>query len=583
MKYRSPLVDANPSNSQNACTTVDRESETTSDMLQDLNDVSQLPCVDLSDQDEPNSSLDSQQRREAAMKQNAVTFVVQLQRLFAAMALGNRSCADPTEVARAMRGSDGKRIVIGAQQDASEFNELFLNMVEMGLKQDVSQQSHSSSADDEPMSEQSPSSESTASLVKDLFTIRFRQETLRSKNEMSKLPSDAENPVTTKGETTAIIVNATTKQQRDLYAGLDDYALTKIEPSDNDSLLAPHESDQAALDPNQMPITAPLIPNIAKDTFAQVATGAPEQSVATKSVWFTALPPMVVIYLQRVSYNRSTLQADKVHDRYDFPLEIAFDRYMENNREEATRARDRVIALKKEKERLNSLLQHYRGFPFKAYQEVEEIGCSTNHPRPAKHRYEEGYFSAASRVQKRLKEALEPTSALFQVDGLSRESIEASLGTIGRILDHDREKCEAYEQELKAIEPEASVYRGLDNMKYKLHAVLVHDGAPESGHYWTFIRDWNCNDPSKMWMKLSDSMVSFISEGEMYAFSVGGNGKASAYCLIYVSSLQLSQPSRNVVDESNELLPKQLAEEIARDVLELEVEEQNVSTEPQKV
>ncbi|CAN8071381.1 unnamed protein product [Agarophyton chilense] len=580
MKFRSPLEHAHTPDSTNATSATEKKSETTSDMLQDTKDANNIPCIEIPDDDDPAPPLENlPEQREAANKRNAVTFVVELQRLFAAMALGNRSCADPTNVARAMRGSDGERIVIGAQQDASEFNELFLNMVETGLKQDVSSQTPSSPEDHEMILD-APSSDSPASLVKDLFTIRFRQETLRSKNETEKLSDQAENPVTTKGETTAIIVNATTKHERNLYGGLDDYALTKIEPSDDDISFVAQSNVQNVLDQNQPTIGA-SVPNIAQGSSHSESDDAPDRSIATKSVWFTALPSVVVIYILRVSYNRSTLQADKVHDRYDFPLEIAFDRYMEQNREEASRARARVQAVKKEKKRLNSLLEHYHGFPVNESQDVEIVGCSTNQPRAAKHKYEEGYFSAASRVQKRLKEALDPSSALFRVDGLTRESIQTSLGAIGRIVDHDRAECEAYERELNAIEPESSIYRGLDNMKYKLHAVLVHDGAPESGHYWAFIRDWTCDDSSRIWMKLSDSMVSFISEEEMYAFSVGGNGRASAYCLIYVSSSQLTQPPRNIVDESNELLPRQRVDEIARDVFEFEVQEQNAVVEQQ--
>ncbi|PXF40923.1 Ubiquitin carboxyl-terminal hydrolase 28 [Gracilariopsis chorda] len=622
MKYRAPIEqqqqEQQVADSFKIYTVAEKKSETTSEILPDPRDSNDVPSVQLSEEEHVRSFTDMPQNCEQAMKRNALTFVVELQRLFASMALGNRNCVDPTQVTRAMRDSDGEPIVIGAQQDASEFNELFLDMVEKGLNQDTSQ---SLSIDQDAMDDSSPQrsdSKSPASLVKDLFTIRFRQEIHRSMPVASGINTEPDEPVITSGETTAIIVSATSQKERDLHGGLEDYTLTRIEPSDDDTVSAEqnrahtlyleqwnvadnkemgndqwNEENNKGMSNNQTNVEDNNEMNMDQsnkemicsttDSELQAPTKKSRRAAATKSVWFTALPPVVVIYLQRVQYNRSTLQADKVHDRYDFPLEIAFDRYMEENRKEATLARHRVRAIKAEKERLNTLLEHYQRFPLEDTQDAQEGSSATQEPRAVKHPYEDGYFSAASRVQKRLREALDPSSSLYKVEGLSRESIEASLGTLGKILDHDRHKCDGYERELKAVEPESNAYRGLSKLKYKLHAVLVHDGAPESGHYWVFIRDWNSSEPTRNWMKLSDSMVSFLTDEEMYAFSAGGSGRASAYCLIYISCSQPDDHPVNIADESKELLPKQRIEEVMRMSSDIEVVEQDVYTEEQKV
>lgn len=69
-------------------------------------------------------------------------------------------------------------------------------------------------------------------------------------------------------------------------------------------------------------------------------------------------------------------------------------------------------------------------------------------------------------------------------------------------------------------------------MKYHLHAVLVHAGQVDSGHYWAFVywRSYN------KWLKINDIQVSEVTWEEVKRESRGGGrSHTSAYCLIYIS------------------------------------------------
>lgn len=66
---------------------------------------------------------------------------------------------------------------------------------------------------------------------------------------------------------------------------------------------------------------------------------------------------------------------------------------------------------------------------------------------------------------------------------------------------------------------------------YRLHAVLVHEGQANAGHYWAYIYD----QPRKSWLKYNDISVTESSWEELERDSFGGLKNASAYCLMYIS------------------------------------------------
>ncbi|XP_068456052.1 ubiquitin carboxyl-terminal hydrolase 25 isoform X3 [Clinocottus analis] len=66
---------------------------------------------------------------------------------------------------------------------------------------------------------------------------------------------------------------------------------------------------------------------------------------------------------------------------------------------------------------------------------------------------------------------------------------------------------------------------------YRLHAVLVHEGQANAGHYWAYIYDPH----QRCWMKYNDISVTKSSWEELVRDSFGGYRNASAYCLMYIN------------------------------------------------
>lgn len=75
----------------------------------------------------------------------------------------------------------------------------------------------------------------------------------------------------------------------------------------------------------------------------------------------------------------------------------------------------------------------------------------------------------------------------------------------------------------------ANIYADMDQSdEYRVHAVFVHQGDAAFGHYWAYMYDLE----EKRWLKYNDSIVSEVSEDEVFADTTGSS--SNAYALIYV-------------------------------------------------
>ncbi|XP_061296341.1 ubiquitin carboxyl-terminal hydrolase 28 isoform X12 [Bos javanicus] len=86
----------------------------------------------------------------------------------------------------------------------------------------------------------------------------------------------------------------------------------------------------------------------------------------------------------------------------------------------------------------------------------------------------------------------------------------------------------------------------LRQVPYRLHAVLVHEGQANAGHYWAYVY----NQPRQVWLKYNDISVTESSWEELERDSYGGQRNVSAYCLMYIND---KLPHFNAEAAPNEL------------------------------
>ncbi|XP_071432406.1 ubiquitin carboxyl-terminal hydrolase 28 isoform X1 [Pithys albifrons albifrons] len=315
--------------------------------------------------------------------------------------------------------------------------------------------------------------------------------------------------------------------------------------------------------------------------------GEMDEATASQSVkygqerWFTKLPPVLTFELSRFEFNQSLGQPEKIHTKLEFPQTIYMDRYLYCNkeliqmkREEIKRLKDKMVTLQQKLERymeygsgparfpLPDMLQYVLEFvttkPAVAGSSAQGSQTTLLHSQAKPHVLdvlsqpngilettdtgaEDGTcFLANSPPQQNSVMEIQPSVPPAELSERPAPHVvsEEELTLVQTCLQRWRNEIEQDVQDLK--ESIARINLSIEQMfldpllrqvPYHLHAVLVHEGQANAGHYWAFIY----NQPRKRWLKYNDISVTESSWEELERESFGGLRNASAYCLMYIS------------------------------------------------
>ncbi|NXR75607.1 UBP28 hydrolase, partial [Pycnonotus jocosus] len=336
--------------------------------------------------------------------------------------------------------------------------------------------------------------------------------------------------------------------------------------------------------------------------------GEMDEATASQSVkygqerWFTKLPPVLTFELSRFEFNQSLGQPEKIHTKLEFPQTIYMDRYLYCNkdliqmkREEIKRLKEKMVTLQQKLERymeygsgparfpLPDMLQYVLEFiatkPVVAASSAQSSQTTLLHSQAKPHvldalsqpngiqertdtrTEDEAFFGANSSLQQNSSVELQAAVSPAELSERPAPHVvsEEELNLVQTCLQRWRNEIKQDMQDLK--ESIAGISLSIEQMycdpllqqvPYRLHAVLVHEGQANAGHYWAFIYD----QPRKRWLKYNDILVTESSWEELERESFGGLRNASAYCLMYISD----QVSRADEDEGPEA--RQLQKEV---------------------
>ncbi|XP_054032168.1 ubiquitin carboxyl-terminal hydrolase 28 isoform X2 [Dryobates pubescens] len=322
--------------------------------------------------------------------------------------------------------------------------------------------------------------------------------------------------------------------------------------------------------------------------------------------WFTKLPPVLTFELSRFEFNQSLGQPEKIHTRLEFSQTIYMDRFLHCNkelirmkREEIKRLKEKVVLLQQQLERylqygsgparcpLPDMLQYVLEFittrPAAALPSAQGPQAGLLQPQTQlmdaqlDSRPEGQDTETEGRACLLGSPSVQPLGTVLQPPA-PRVVSEAELELVQTCLQRWRQETEQDVQDLK--ESIARINLSIEQMycdpllqqvPYHLHAVLVHQGQANAGHYWAFIY----NQPRRSWLKYNDISVTDSSWEELERDSFGGLKNASAYCLMYISDAV----ARLAADEAEgqlqrevEALPPELWHYIQEDNWRLEQE-----------
>ena len=93
-----------------------------------------------------------------------------------------------------------------------------------------------------------------------------------------------------------------------------------------------------------------------------------------------------------------------------------------------------------------------------------------------------------------------------------------------------------------------------------MHAILIHEGGSEQGHYYSFIYDRK----QCQWYRFNDYKVTPEREDRVFEESFGGNNmRSSAYGLLYINKDIMSGMNESTLADVN----KQLSSKVPKNFL----------------
>uniref|UniRef100_H3CKN5 ubiquitinyl hydrolase 1 n=1 Tax=Tetraodon nigroviridis TaxID=99883 RepID=H3CKN5_TETNG len=292
--------------------------------------------------------------------------------------------------------------------------------------------------------------------------------------------------------------------------------------------------------------------------------------------WFTELPPVLTFELSRFEFNQTLGRPEKIHNKLEFPSMLYMDRYMDKNREITRIKREEIRRLKEHLSLLQQRMERYMSYGSGPKRlplaDVLQYALEFASSKPVCMSPVEDLDSSAPPGGAAGSPGLSPSSLQQDCSPPSGPStappaVQPQRTAIHKPFTQSRLPAELpahpaprhiSPQELQVLEScfhrwRAEVEKDIHDLQgsisrihrtvelmysdksmmqvpYRLHAVLVHEGQANAGHYWAYIYD----PRQHCWMKYNDITVTKSSWEELVRDSFGGYRNASAYCLMYI-------------------------------------------------
>ncbi|KAJ8280879.1 hypothetical protein GJAV_G00060370 [Gymnothorax javanicus] len=276
--------------------------------------------------------------------------------------------------------------------------------------------------------------------------------------------------------------------------------------------------------------------------------------------WFTELPPVLTFELSRFQFNQVMGRPEKIHSKLEFPSVLYMDRYIYRNREithvkreEMRRLREHMTFLQQQLERYLSYGSGPKRLPLVHVLQYAMEFASSKSVVPASEEPSHAAPSGGINVPPQptpssplLDTPLHP--APRHVTAEERRVLEGCLHRWRGEVETDIQELQGHVARTHGNMERVKSDSAMMQVPYRLHAVLVHEGQANAGHYWAYIY----SPRHRCWMRYNDITVSASSWEELTQDSYGVHRNTSAYCLMYVSASTPLRPQEGVDEETGQ-------------------------------
>ncbi|KAL9644153.1 hypothetical protein ABK040_005617 [Willaertia magna] len=421
-----------------------------------------------------------------------LNFMKELQRLFCGLILSNRTFIDPSNLVIALK-EEGVDVNIGFQEDISEFNHKILILLEKMF------------SDDQNIDKVEKKLTNTINLnnpIKKIFYGICIEE--YECEDLDKTILKIQNQV----EICNLILNIS-EELKDFYSSLDNYTSQEL---------------------------------------VEFTTERQFKTQAIKTIWFKSLPPVLLVQLQRTSFDKKSGIANKITLPFEFPDIVYIDRYLECNKDITIGKRDKIREIKERIKNLESELYSYLNYKDKCDISLEFMISGTID-------YIKQHFTNTNNNTSNNNN--NTNSNNNNNDNIIID--KNYLNILENVKQHVIQKVEQLKHEIKSLNEQVNtMFNDMNKQPYELLAILIHEGSlAQSGHYFIYYHDFE----QDCWWKFNDIKVTKVTEEEVMRISKGmdnannttsntGSGSSSsggtctsAYCLIYIDKerIQVAQ------------------------------------------
>ena len=467
-------------------------------------------------------------------------FMLELQKLFCSMVLSNQRFVDPSNLLKKIVDDQGKPVSIGAQEDVSEFNDIFMTRLTNGLDlvhppPETGKESDPSSQDSNPLA----ASSNSVPDATELTNQRLQRMFLPNVVEVVKAQEPDGEPIEQShsidfGRNFILPVN----EETDLFTSLDQFM---------------------------------------SDDVTDWETPKGNKVAAKRWKWLRHTPEVLFFQQQRAVWAGDAMKANH---KLKFPEVLHMNRYDIRHAEFVTRIRALNAQRQAHLSELTKQIAPYLNFDEAGGAKLDSVLNGT--------------IKYLEMLVQRDHASAKPGHSSEQVELMRR-----SVAMLRECQVQEAETLKRLQEEKRALETELDAsFASINSEPYKLFAVWVHAGAAVGGHYWAYIHEASpsgtgqrgaetssaspssgvsSDHPDSMdqtvphavvdqstgddsWYKFNDTDTNRVQLAKVLEDGYGGQGVTSAYFLIYMKE-RLYERCKHIVDKA-EGIPDALRAEV---------------------
>ncbi|ORX54410.1 cysteine proteinase [Hesseltinella vesiculosa] len=241
--------------------------------------------------------------------------------------------------------------------------------------------------------------------------------------------------------------------------------------------------------------------------FADKLENYREGQEAVREVSVQSFPPVLQVLVQRVHFDRATADVYKSNAFINFDKEIYLDRYCDVHFDQLAPRREKVAA--------------WRTQLAQCEQAIHDLTMNKEYPMP-------------------IPDMLETTANILKEhqddQTMDREKYQNAMALLEQEIASTRQVIQENTTEADRLrECIQHEYDDMTEYAYVLHAVFIHQGQANYGHYWVYLLD----HVKQQWWKFNDSVVTKVQETEIFKDTTGST--ANPYFLVYIKKDRVDQ------------------------------------------